>query len=171
MVYMLESKKNFVLYMRNFIFGVEDSLGSTAGLVSGIAAAGVSHSTIVLTGVVLIFVEAFSMAVGSFLSEHSVEDYMYNAGVYSRHSIIGGLIMFFSYFVSGFIPLFSYIFVSDEYSFLVSIIASLTALFALGVVSAKLFKTNVWHHSLEMLLIGGAAVGIGITVGRIVNNF
>ena len=168
---MQESKKNFVLYMRNFIFGVEDSLVSTVGLVSGIAAAGVSHSTIVLTGVVLIFVEAFSMAVGSFLSEHSVEDYVNNIGSYSRHSIIGGLIMFFSYFVSGFIPLFSYVFVRDEYSFWVSIIASLAALLVLGIISAKLFKTNVWHHGLEMLLIGGAAVGIGITVGRIVNNF
>ena len=144
---------------------------STAGLVSGIAVAGVSHSTIVLTGIVLIFVEAFSMAVGSFLSEHSLEDYMNNIGSYSKHSIIGGLIMFFSYFVSGFIPLFSYVFVGDEYSFLVSIVASLAALFALGVISARLFKTNIWHHGLEMLLIGGAAVGIGITVGRIVNKF
>lgn len=168
---MRELNKNFVLYVRNFIFGVEDSLVSTAGLVSGIAAAGISRSTIVLTGVVLIFVEAFSMAVGSFLSEHSVEDYTHNTGVYSRHSIVGGLIMFFSYFVSGFIPLFSYVFVGNEYSFSVSIIASLTALFLLGVISAKLFKTNIWHHGLEMLLIGGAAVGIGITVGRIVNNF
>ena len=48
------------LYIRNFVFGVEDSLASTVGLLSGIATAGVNASTIVVTGAVLIFVEAFS---------------------------------------------------------------------------------------------------------------
>jgi VIT1/CCC1 family predicted Fe2+/Mn2+ transporter len=51
------------IYLRNFIFGVEDSLVSTVGLLSGVAVAGVASRTILLTGVVLIFVEAFSMAV------------------------------------------------------------------------------------------------------------
>ncbi len=63
------------VYLRNFVFGVEDSLVSTVGLLSGVAAAGVETKTIVLTGVVLIIVEALSMAVGSYLSEYSVEEY------------------------------------------------------------------------------------------------
>ena len=52
-------------YFRNFIFGVEDSLVSTVGLLSGVAIAGVPSRTILLTGVVLILVEAFSMAAGA----------------------------------------------------------------------------------------------------------
>src|SRR3989338_4103836 len=47
-----------IVYIRNLIFGVEDSLVSTVDLLSGVAAAGVPRSVIFLTGVVLIFVEA-----------------------------------------------------------------------------------------------------------------
>ena len=59
-------KLKTALYLRNFIFGVEDSLVSTVGLLSGVAVANVDQATIFLTGMVLIFVEAFSMGVGSF---------------------------------------------------------------------------------------------------------
>ena len=57
-----KTRKFSAVYIRNFIFGVEDSLVSTAGLLSGIAATGMSRPAILLTGIVLIFVEAFSMA-------------------------------------------------------------------------------------------------------------
>ena len=63
-------------YIRNFVFGVEDSLVSTVGLLSGVAIAGVEQKYIFITGLILIFVEAFSMAVGSFLSEESAEKYI-----------------------------------------------------------------------------------------------
>ncbi len=63
-------------FIRNFVFGVEDSLVSTVGLLSGIAVAGIGRSDIVVTGVVLISVEVFSMGVGSFLSERSAEEYV-----------------------------------------------------------------------------------------------
>ena len=62
-----------VSYLRNFVFGVEDSLVSTVGLLSGIAIAGMNRESIFATGVVLIFVEAVSMAAGSFLAETSAE--------------------------------------------------------------------------------------------------
>ena len=56
-------------YLRNFIFGVEDSLVSTVGLLAGVAAGGVSSAVILTTGLVLIEVEGFSMGLGSFLTE------------------------------------------------------------------------------------------------------
>ena len=58
---------NNTSYYRNFVFGVEDSLVSTVGLLSGISIAGVTNKTIIMTGVILIFVEAVSMGAGSFL--------------------------------------------------------------------------------------------------------
>ena len=61
------SKNVLAGYLRAFVFGVEDSLASTVGLLSGIAIAGAGRETILMTGIVLIFVEAFSMAIGDFL--------------------------------------------------------------------------------------------------------
>lgn len=56
------------LYVRNITFGIADSLVSTVGLLSGIDIIGASHATVISTGLIYAFVEAFSMAVGSFLS-------------------------------------------------------------------------------------------------------
>lgn len=91
---MLLFRRPSVLYVRNFVFGVEDSLVSTVGLLSGVAMAGVARQTIFLTGVILIFVEAFSMVVGSFFSELSAEEYEKRGYVPIHKSVAGSIIMF-----------------------------------------------------------------------------
>jgi len=160
-----EPKKFFAMYVRNFIFGVEDSLVSTVGLLAGIATAGVAPKTIILIGVILIFVEAFSMAVGSFLSECSAEEYISREGIPIHYFVVGGFIMFFSYFISGFIPLFPYIIFQPTYALGVSILLSLATLFLLGAVSAKAFGVRIMRSGFRMLLVGGGAVIIGALVG------
>lgn len=156
-------------YLRNFIFGVEDSLVSTVGLLSGVAAAGASRSSIVLTGIVLVFVEAFSMAVGSFLAESSAEEYEHRTGVSPRRSVMDGIIMFFSYFVSGFIPLAPYLLLNIDRAFGASILLSLGALFALGVIGAKLARRPILRRGVRMCVVGGLAIAVGIVVGKLVN--
>jgi len=157
-------------YLRNFVFGVEDSLVSTAGLLSGIAITGMPRNSIFVAGIVLIFVEAFSMAVGSFLSERSAAEYIEKKEVSASDSVLDGIIMFFSYFISGFIPLFPYIIMNTENAFWFSIVLSLIALFLLGVVGAKISGRNIFKSGFRMAIIGGIAIGVGITVGRMVNN-
>lgn len=155
------------MYVRNFIFGVEDSLVSTVGMLAGIAIAGVSRDTILLAGVVLILVEAFSMAAGSFLSERSAQEYKAQGEVPIKHPMVGGGIMFLSYFVSGFIPLFPYIIFENERAFFISIVLSLLALFVLGAVSAKMSRMNIVRGGARMLVIGGIAIALGATVGAV----
>lgn len=156
---------------RNFVFGVEDSLVSTVGLLSGIAIADIPTKTILLTGIVLIFVEAFSMAVGSFLSEYSAEEYLEKRTVSSYQPFVNSVIMFFSYFVSGFIPLMPYVVMDTRIALPVSVIASLAALFILGMAGAKICGIRVWKSGLRMFLIGGAAIVIGVLVGSSVQQF
>lgn len=158
-------------YFRNFVFGVEDSLVSTVGLLSGIAIAGMDSKSILITGVTLIFVEAFSMAVGSFTSEYSAEDYIKHAEVSMRGPFLDGVVMFFSYFFSGFIPLFSYLIWPVGIALWFSIIFSLSALFLLGVIGAKISKLNIFRHGLRMLLIGGIAILVGVAAGQIIQKF
>jgi len=161
----IRSKEEFASYVKNFIFGVEDSLVSTVGLLSGVAVAGLSSSDIFLTGIVLIFVEAFSMGVGSYLSEQSAEEFKK-----TKHpiSVPGAFIMFFSYFLAGFIPLFPYVIFGVSTALIVSITVSILSLFVLGVISASIFKINKLKQGMRMLVIGGGAVLIGVIVGKIV---
>lgn len=157
------------IYVRNFVFGVEDSLVSTVGLLSGIAIAGVPKSTIILTGTVLIFVEALSMGVGSFLSEHTVQEAeRASSRLTDIESRSGGLIMFLSYFLAGFIPLAPYAFLDPMHAFWASISLSLLSLFALGIISGKAFRISVFSNGIRMLLLGGAAILIGVLVGTLV---
>jgi VIT1/CCC1 family predicted Fe2+/Mn2+ transporter len=156
-------------YLRNFVFGVEDSLVSTVGLLSGVVVAGVSQKVVFMTGIVLIFVEAFSMAVGSFLSEYSAENYVDRAEVSKRKSIIGSIIMFFSYFIFGFVPLLPYIFFTLSTAFKYSIIFSLVALFLLGMISSRISHTNILRGGIRTAFVGGLAILIGISAGKIVS--
>jgi VIT1/CCC1 family predicted Fe2+/Mn2+ transporter len=164
----MPSKKHLAGHLRNFIFGAEDSLVSTVGLVSGIAVAGVPREDILLTGIILIFVEAFSMGVGSFLSERSAEEYMKDEGMPTSYTLENSAIMFFSYFVSGFIPIIPYLIFDIGSAFIFSIIASFIALFGLGAIGAKMFHSNIFRSGMRMLLIGGAAICIGVLVGRLI---
>ncbi len=161
----------FVIYLRNFVFGVEDSLVSTVGLLSGIAAGGANKSTIALTGIVLVFVEALSMAVGSFLSENSAEEYQSRRRVSERQPFLGALVMFASYFLSGFIPLGPYLFLTIDLAFPTSIIASIAALGILGLISAYFSHLSAKRSIWEMVILGGAAIAIGVIVGNLAKSF
>lgn len=163
------AKHDFAVYIRNFIFGVEDGMVSTVGILSGVAAADVSRAAILVIGVVQIFVGGFSMAVGSYLSEHSAEEYIKGDEATHRHPLQAAVIMFSSYFISGFIPLFPYLISQGVRGFWYSIIASLIALFILGVSSAYFFGTAKIKSGVKMLVIGGIAIGIGVGAGKIIN--
>lgn len=155
-------------YVRNFTFGVEDSLVSTVGLLSGVASAGMSKENILISGTVLIFVEAFSMGVGSLLSEQSADEYEQKKAVSYLKNSKAATLMFVSYFLSGFIPLAPYVFLPTSTAFFTSIILSLIALFALGAGSGKAFGTGIMRSGLKMFLIGGLAIALGVIVGQII---
>ena len=163
----MNSQSATVAYLRNFIFGVEDSLVSTVGLLSGVAIAGMEPKQIFLTGIILIFVEAVSMSAGSFLSESSAEEYVSQSEKVTKKSYFAALVMFFSYAISGFVPLLPYLFLPLSTAFVVSIVLSILALFALGVISAKLSKTHFLKGALRMAVIGGVAILVGAGIGSV----
>ncbi|OGZ15253.1 MAG: hypothetical protein A3H76_03150 [Candidatus Lloydbacteria bacterium RIFCSPLOWO2_02_FULL_54_12] len=154
---------------RNFVFGVEDSLVSTVGLLSGVAAAGEPSKTIILAGVVLIFVEAFSMGIGSLLSDNSVRELDNKEGIPLSRSLSGGVTMFVSYFITGFIPLAPYLFLSRDVAFPTSILASLVALALLGIFSARVAHISVVKKAIQMVVLGGSAIALGVLVGYVIN--
>jgi VIT1/CCC1 family predicted Fe2+/Mn2+ transporter len=153
--------------LRNVLFGVEDGIVSTLGVLSGIAIAGVPRSTIFLMGVVVIFVEAFSMGAGSYLSEHFSAEFLKKKFVTSKTSTKAAIGMFFSYFFAGFIPLFPYIILDVAIAFPVSVVISLITLFALGYWSGAMSHVSVFRSGVRMFVIGGIAIVVGLAAGLI----
>lgn len=154
-------------YLRNFIFGVEDSLVSTVGLLAGVAAAEISPRGILATGLVLIVVEGFSMGIGSFLTEETTEEM---AGVKPRtlEAIQGGLTMLVSYCLAGLLPLSPYIFLSGRAAVMTSISLSLLGLSLLGYGTAVFYsRPHPWRRAVKMLFLGGIAVLAGMLIGNL----
>ncbi|MBI5620325.1 VIT1/CCC1 transporter family protein [Candidatus Gottesmanbacteria bacterium] len=164
---MHHTRRQNAAHIRNFVFGVEDSLVSTVGLLSGIAVGGVPRSQIVLTGMVLLFVEAFSMAVGSLLSEQSAEEYLHHKEVSLRASATDSVIMFVSYFLAGLVTLMPYFGMESRNALPLSISLSLGYLFILGIVSAKLFGINLLKNGLRTFVMGGIAILVGVVASLI----
>src|SRR3989338_3347398 len=156
------------IYVRNLIFGVEDGLVSTVGFLAGVAAGGVDRSYLVLSGTVLIVVEAFSMGAGSFLSESSSDGNKDRNQPHISQSVKGGLIMFVSYVLAGFWVLAPYFFTGGATGIFFSIFLSIIALFFLGWASATLTGTRRVRRIIRMITVGGFAVLIGVTVGILV---
>jgi len=145
---------------RNFIFGAEDSLVSTLGILFGIASAGgFTKHQIFLAGIIAIVVEATSMGAGSFLSESSSMEIEKKKKL---NPVKDGIIMFFSYFLSGFIPLAPYLLFEISTAKYISVAVSLTALFLLGYIPTK--KPG---SGLKMVVVAGAAACIGFLVAHI----
>mgnify|MGYP000126630464 CR=1 FL=1 len=166
----MTKRKKYSLIIRNFTFGVEDSLVSTVGLLAGIAVVGVESKTIIVTGLVLIFVEAFSMAMGSLLFEQSVEEYEAKREVSLAKPAVAAVVMLVSYVLSGLIPLAPYVFTNSHDAVYWSIGLSLIALLCLGAFNAHMFRIRLWRDSLLTLVMGGSAILVGIVVGKIANH-
>jgi VIT1/CCC1 family predicted Fe2+/Mn2+ transporter len=149
-------------YVRSVLFGFEDSLVSTTGVIAGVSAGSHDPSIILLAASVTIIVEALSMGAGQFLSERTVHQ------LDLRHSdslLLGGGLMMVSYFVAGFIPLIPVLLFPFPASIYTSIVSALISLFILGYIKGKVVRTNPWRSGLEIFVIGGAATALGMLAG------
>lgn len=151
--------------MRSIIFGINDSLVSTVGFLAGISVAGVPRATIVLTGVIYALVEAFSMAMGDFLSEESAEEYQSRSNVNDRPSVISAILMFFSCVLASLIPLAPYIMFPSGTALFVSIFLSVFSLFIVGVLGARVSHLPMMWRGIRMASLGGAAIVMGVAIG------
>lgn len=156
--------------VRSFTFGVEDSLVSTVGLVSGIAVAGVERHTILLTGIILVVVEALSMSVGGLLSENSAKEFEERRSLPLRRSVFSALVMFVSYFLSGLVVLAPYALFESSTALPISVSLSLVSLFSLGAINARLSSTSLVKKGATMALVGGMAILAGMALGLVIER-
>ena len=152
-------------YFRSIVFGFQDALVSTTGVIVGVAAGASDRNLVILAGVVTITVEALSMGVGQYMSEKSVHQ-MDKTGKHTDNLFIVGGLMFMSYLLGGLVPLTPILLLQLPLASTVSIIFSFMGLFLLGYVKAHFVNVSPLKSALEMLLLGGATTTIGLIVGH-----
>lgn len=149
--------------MRNLVYGVEDSLISTTGVVVGVSLSGLARREVLVTGLILVMVEALSMSFGAFVSEDA---YMETAEIPRTTKEVSkyALIMFVSYVLAGLVPLLPFI-IDLPGAWRYSLGLALLALFALvyGV------QKNIKKASI-LTGIGGLILGASVVAGRALKN-
>jgi len=151
-------------YLRPLMFGLQDGIVSTTGVVVGISTGINNKEVIILAALVAVTVEASSMAVGQYSSEKAV----HQMGKKEKHIdnlYTGALIMFVAYIVGGAFSIVPTIIFNQPIARILAITSSFTGLFVIGYLKGYLVKHKPLRSAIELLTIGSIATIIGVIVG------
>jgi len=163
--------------LREIIFGLEDGIVSTLGVIIGIAVGTNNRFVVLLSGLVIIFVESLSMAAGTYLSNKSqLQLHLSQKHVFfwqrfgHPHSLVKPLVdslyMGIAYTSGGSLALISFLFLSPLNAIFPAIFISLVSLFLIGAVKGHITKINLIQSGLEMMLVSALAALIGFVIGK-----
>ncbi|EKD85583.1 MAG: protein of unknown function DUF125 transmembrane [uncultured bacterium] len=153
-------------YLRSLLFGLQDGIVSTTGVVVGISTGVEDKAVIILAAFVAVTVEATSMAAGQYSSEKAVHQ-MRKTKKSTDNLIIGALIMFMSYISAGMIPILPTILFDQPVARILSVIFAFLGLFVIGYVKGSIVGQKPLRSAIELFIIGGVATLIGVVVGQI----
>lgn len=151
-------------YLRSLMFGLQDGIVSTTGVVVGISTGVSDKNIIVLAALVAVTVEASSMAAGQYTSEKSVHQ-MDKSGSHTDSLVTGAIIMFFAYLIGGMFSIIPTIIFPQPEARYIAIISAFIGLFTIGYFKGKIVDHHAMRSAIELLAIGGIATLVGIVVG------
>lgn len=160
-------------YVADIIYGANDGLVTTFTVVSGVAGAGLSPAVVLVLGFVNLLADGFSMGASNFLAirsnadaegrDRGVAEPLFHAGA-----------TFFSFSLVGAVPLIPYLFGAGGTAFLLSVLLTAAALFAVGSSRCSITSKGWLRCGGEMLAVGAVAAavayGAGVVLGRWVTS-
>lgn len=152
-------------YLRSMLFGLQDGLVSTTGVVVGISTGVPDKEIIILASFVAVAVEASSMAAGQYSSEKAVHQ-LDKTGRHTDNLVMGALIMFISYLMAGMIPIAPIVIFDQPAGRYVSIVFAFLGLFVIGYIKGQVVQQKPLRSAIELFIIGGTATIIGLLVGH-----
>lgn len=152
-------------YLRSALFGLQDGLVSTTGVVVGISTGVAQKEIVILAAFVAVTVEATSMAAGQYSSEKAVHQ-MDKTGKHTDSVLLGALIMFFSYILAGLIPIIPTVLFDQQLARILSIIFAFIGLFIIGFIKGKIVEHQALKSAIELFIVGATATTIGLVVGH-----
>ena len=153
-------------YLRSGLFGIQDGLVSTTGVVVGISTGIEDKAIVILASLGALTVEASSMAAGQYSSEKAVHQ-LDKTGKHTDSLTVGALVMFFGYLLGGIVPIIPTIIFNQSQARIIAIFSAFVGLFILGYLKGHLVKIKPLRSALELFTIGAIATTIGLIVGYI----
>lgn len=168
-------------FLRDIIFGVHDALLTNIGIVTGFVAALQDNRLIVMAALIDVFISAFAMAFGTYLSRTSEDEYLKGQLDTDAHKevsdilanpVMAAVVMWFSYVISGLIPLIPFFFglVPGE-ALKYAVVLALLVFFVVGVLKGLITRTSPWKSGLQFLAFGTFAAVVGYAIGNYGQQF
>ena len=158
-------KKLQEAYLRSLMFGLQDGIVSTTGVVVGISTGVSDKAIIVLAALVAVSVEATSMAAGQYTSEKAAHQ-LDKEGKKTDSLLTGSAIMFFAYLGGGMFSIIPTLIFDQPMARYLAIASSFAGLFLIGYLKGYLVEHKPLRSAIELFIIGGIATTIGLVVGH-----
>jgi VIT1/CCC1 family predicted Fe2+/Mn2+ transporter len=158
-------------YIRELIYGANDGLITTFAVVAGVAGGGLPLHVVLIVGAANLFADGLSMGVGNYLSIRSHESVLAAQELPEEETfpLRHGLATFLAFVVAGTVPLTPYMIeVLPVERFLLSIVLTFLALFAIGASRALIGQVKWWVGGFEMLALGAIVAAIAYVSGSAV---
>ncbi|OGH06394.1 MAG: hypothetical protein A2171_02260 [Candidatus Levybacteria bacterium RBG_13_35_9] len=151
-------------YLRSLMFGLQDGIVSTTGVVIGISIGVNNKAIIVLAALVAVMVEASSMAAGQYSSEKAVHQ-MDKTGGHTDNLVVGALIMFIAYLLGGSFSIVPIIVFDQPIARVFAIGSAFVGLFIIGYIKGYLVEHKPLRSAFELFVIGSVATTVGVVIG------
>jgi VIT1/CCC1 family predicted Fe2+/Mn2+ transporter len=158
-------------YVRELIYGANDGIITTFAVVAGVAGGGLSLRVVLIIGAANLFADGLSMAVGTYLAIRSHESVLEAQQLPEEETFPArhGTATFVAFVVAGSVPLVPYTIPGLPVDrFILSIVLTGAALFAVGAMRALIASVRWWRAGLEMLTLGAIVAVLAYASGGIV---
>lgn len=158
--------------LRDAVLAASDGVVTTFAVVAGSTGASLSTRVVIILGVANLLADGFSMAAGNYLGTKSEVEYEEAEGEKESEvpALRQGIVVFVSFIVAGFLPLFSYI-INLEPKFEWSVVLVAVSLFLIGSFRSRYTKKSWVRSGLEMLLVGGFAAFVAFMTGELLKRY
>ena len=159
-------------YLKDVVYGANDGIITTFAVVAGVAGAQLDSRIIIILGLANLLADGFSMGASNFLSIRSDESVRRLEGLAVLEPFPGrhGFATFAAFVVAGFVPLVSYVVVSESDPFATAVVLTLSTQFVVGALRSLVTAARWWWSGLEMLLVGALAAAVAYGVGAFVES-
>lgn len=180
-------KQKFEQYLGEFVYGAIDGTVTTFAVVAGAAGANLSSKVIVILGFANLIADGFSMGASAYLSAKSERDLKLRnhreaGGKEDEHDhgetpLQDGLTTFGAFVVVGLVPFILYVIdgifafnISADNLFLWSAILTGLTFIAIGLLKARVTKTQQFKAAAETLLLGAIAAALAYVLGDLLGK-
>ncbi len=161
-------------YLKAAVLGASDGIITTFAVVAGVVGAQLAVEIIIVLGIANMVADGISMALGDFLGERSIAQRhdKQQTGIAKT-----SLVTFTAFITAGSLPLLPYVVMLFGFEmpanqqFIMSIVATLFAMFFVGSLRTIVTKGKWWINGLEMLVVGSIAASVAYFLGALVESF